>query len=229
MDMMRERFFELFDPSTFKDIYIDVVGAGSVGSAVALHLGKMGAPNIRVIDHDIVSDVNIGVSLPYGPSDIGKPKVDVLAQRIKDLCAIDVKTFNGHYKDVPRPLGNIVIGTVDSVASRQEIYNGVVMDNNVKYLIDTAMGALQIDIKFMPKYKSKAFLGYGQKILSMNETDIPELRCTVKSTIHGTSVIAAIVCNYMMLIQKDEDHTLPYEEYSIRLAPLDIITKTIRE
>jgi len=229
MDVMRERFFELFDPATFKDVSIDIVGAGSVGSAVALHLGKMGTPNIRVIDYDIVSDVNIGVSLPYGPADLGKPKVEVLAQKIKDLCAIDIQTFNGRYKDVPGPLGNIVIETVDSVTSRQEVYNRVIMDDNVKYLIDTAMGALQIEIRFMPKYRAKAFLGYGQKILNTKESDIPELRCTIKSTIHGPSVIAAIVCNYMMLIQKDEDHTLPYEEYSIRLAPLDIITKTTKE
>jgi molybdopterin/thiamine biosynthesis adenylyltransferase len=229
MDRMRERFFELFDPSTFKNIYVDVVGAGSVGSAVALHLGKMGVPNIRIIDYDTVSDVNIGVSLPYGPSDMGKPKVEVLAQRIKDLCDIDVKAFNGSYKDVSKPLGNIVIGTVDSIASRQEIYNNILMDDNVKYLIDTAMGALQINVKFIPKYRAKAFIEYGQKILSMKESDVPELRCTIKSTIHGTSVIAAIVCNYMMLIQKDENRALPYEEYSIRLAPLDIITKTFKE
>ncbi|HEX6558807.1 MAG TPA: HesA/MoeB/ThiF family protein, partial [Longimicrobiales bacterium] len=62
-----------------------VVGAGGLGSPVALYLAAAGVGRIGIIDFDRIDPTNLQRQILYGSSDIGKDKVDVATKRLRDL------------------------------------------------------------------------------------------------------------------------------------------------
>ena len=72
-----------------------VVGCGGLGSAVAVYLAASGVGEIHLIDFDKVSESNLHRQVFYKIKDIGKPKVEVLANHIKLISPfVKVKTSN---------------------------------------------------------------------------------------------------------------------------------------
>ncbi|MCC8036862.1 MAG: tRNA threonylcarbamoyladenosine dehydratase [Bacteroidales bacterium] len=62
-----------------------VLGVGGVGSWTAEGLVRSGVGHITLVDADRVAASNINRQLPALHSTIGQPKVDVLAQRLRDI------------------------------------------------------------------------------------------------------------------------------------------------
>ena len=62
-----------------------IVGAGGLGSTSAETLVRMGLGQVRVIDPDVVELSNLHRVRAYGDSDVGRPKVQVLAERLTGL------------------------------------------------------------------------------------------------------------------------------------------------
>jgi molybdopterin-synthase adenylyltransferase len=83
-----------------------IVGAGGLGSPVALYLGSAGVGHITVVDHDTVDATNLQRQIAHTLLDVGKPKaqsiqasiasinpdvqVTVIAQRADDALLIDL-------------------------------------------------------------------------------------------------------------------------------------------
>ncbi|WP_216896151.1 ThiF family adenylyltransferase [Nocardia alni] len=67
------------------DLRVAVVGCGGTGSAVAEQIARLGVQNLLLIDPDELSDSN--VTRVYGSrlKDVGRPKVDVLADHLEDV------------------------------------------------------------------------------------------------------------------------------------------------
>ena len=64
---------------------IVIVGAGGLGTTSAETLVRMGFGHVRVIDPDVVELSNLHRVRLYGESDVGRPKVEVLAERLTRL------------------------------------------------------------------------------------------------------------------------------------------------
>ncbi|WP_027375935.1 tRNA threonylcarbamoyladenosine dehydratase [Kaistella palustris] len=62
-----------------------VVGLGGVGSFAAEFLARAGVGKMTLVDGDIVDITNINRQLPALHSTIGKLKVDVVAERLRDI------------------------------------------------------------------------------------------------------------------------------------------------
>lgn len=62
-----------------------VVGAGGLGSPVALYLAAAGVGTIGLVDFDTVDVTNLQRQVLYGTADIGRPKLDVAAARLRDI------------------------------------------------------------------------------------------------------------------------------------------------
>lgn len=62
-----------------------VFGVGGVGSWCAESLVRSGIVNLTIVDHDCVCESNINRQLMAMQSTIGKPKVEVLRQRLQDI------------------------------------------------------------------------------------------------------------------------------------------------
>lgn len=62
-----------------------VVGLGGIGSTVATSLTAMGVGSIRLVDFDVVELSNLNRQTSYTTADVGTPKIDALAARLRAL------------------------------------------------------------------------------------------------------------------------------------------------
>ncbi|TPX00617.1 HesA/MoeB/ThiF family protein, partial [Schumannella luteola] len=62
-----------------------VIGAGGLGSAVLPALAAAGVGTIVVVDHDTVDESNLPRQTVHGLRDVGRPKVDSAADRMRAL------------------------------------------------------------------------------------------------------------------------------------------------
>ena len=73
-----------------RELRVGIVGCGGTGSSVAEQLVRLGVRNFTLIDNDTVSESNLTRLYGSTPSDVGLPKVEVVAQHLTRI-APDVK------------------------------------------------------------------------------------------------------------------------------------------
>jgi adenylyltransferase/sulfurtransferase len=62
-----------------------VVGAGGLGSPVLYYLAGAGVGHLEVVDSDTVAVSNLHRQILFGTGDVGRPKVEVAAERLRAL------------------------------------------------------------------------------------------------------------------------------------------------
>ena len=62
-----------------------IVGAGGLGSPAALYLAAAGVGRIGLVDFDLVDETNLQRQVLYGTPDVGRPKLDVAAARLRSM------------------------------------------------------------------------------------------------------------------------------------------------
>ncbi len=109
-------------------IEVHLVGAGGNGSQVLTGLARMhlalralGHPGlgVEVFDPDRVTEANLGRQL-FSPADVGQYKANVLVHRLNCFFGLDWEARPGMYSN--RQHIDLVIGCVDSIASRRKIH-----------------------------------------------------------------------------------------------------------
>lgn len=68
-----------------KDASVLVVGAGGLGSPVALYLAAAGVGRIGLVDDDVVDVTNLQRQVLYAEADVGRPKLKAAAERLQGL------------------------------------------------------------------------------------------------------------------------------------------------
>ena len=101
-----------------------VFGIGGVGAYVAEALARSGVGKIDLIDSDVVSESNINRQLIALHSTVGKPKTEVMAERIRDIDPdIQVRDINMFYlpenaEEIDITQNDIIIDAIDTVSSK---------------------------------------------------------------------------------------------------------------
>ena len=62
-----------------------IVGAGGLGSPVALYLGSAGVGQITVVDHDTVDSTNLQRQIAHTLANVGQPKASSIQQAIANI------------------------------------------------------------------------------------------------------------------------------------------------
>lgn len=62
-----------------------LIGAGGLGSPLALYLAAAGIGRIGIVDFDVVDESNLQRQVLHGTKDIGRPKLDSARDRLRDL------------------------------------------------------------------------------------------------------------------------------------------------
>src|SRR5690606_36290067 len=67
------------------DTKVLLIGAGGLGSPAALCLAAAGVGTIGIVDFDTVDTSNLQRQILHGMKDVGRPKVESAADRLRDL------------------------------------------------------------------------------------------------------------------------------------------------
>jgi sulfur-carrier protein adenylyltransferase/sulfurtransferase len=71
-----------------------LVGAGGLGSPIALYLAAAGVGHLGIVDFDVVDESNLQRQVLHGTKDIGRPKLQSARDRIEDVNPhVDVTTY----------------------------------------------------------------------------------------------------------------------------------------
>ncbi|MCP4604709.1 MAG: molybdopterin-synthase adenylyltransferase MoeB [Proteobacteria bacterium] len=110
-----------------------VIGAGGLGSPVALYLTAAGVGEIGIVDSDVVDLSNLQRQIIHFTGDVGTAKVESAAKKMRDLNP-DVKVTTYHefvradnIRDIIRDYDFIVDGT-DNFAAKFLINDAAVME-----------------------------------------------------------------------------------------------------
>lgn len=101
-----------------------VVGIGGVGGFVVEALVRAGIGKITLIDNDVVSESNINRQIIATTKTIGKPKVEVMEERIKDINpdittkALHLFLTEENIKQLQINNYDYVIDAIDTVTSK---------------------------------------------------------------------------------------------------------------
>lgn len=116
---------EAFEKLQQKQVII--FGVGGVGGFCAEALVRSGVINITMVDDDVVNETNINRQLPAFLSTIGRPKVDVLVERFRDISPdVCPKAIFKRYTEETRDdfdlkHFDIVIDAIDSLSSKIDL------------------------------------------------------------------------------------------------------------
>jgi len=181
------------------NVPINVIGAGGIGSWTALLLAKIGCPDIRVYDFDLVEEHNCASQF-FEESQIGKTKVEALQENVLKQTGIKISTFDAEVEN--EISSGIVILAIDSMEERIRL--GELYKDKDIYIIDGRMGGLQLEI-----YSCHSIL---YPSTTVNPDDVHQDACTAKAISFNCAVIGGLVVNQVRLFLKGkkQDGQLTY-------------------
>jgi adenylyltransferase/sulfurtransferase len=93
------------------------IGAGGLGSPIAMYLAAAGIGRIGIVDDDVVDESNLQRQLLHGTADVGRPKTESAAATLRDLNPlVEVvehreRLTRANALDLLRPYDIVVDGT----------------------------------------------------------------------------------------------------------------------
>jgi hypothetical protein len=199
------RQIDIFDPTKIK-MPVSIVGAGGIGSVVALALAKMGLTELDVYDFDQVAHWNIPNQM-FRPNQIGEFKVDALTEVVEDLTGVTIFPLKRKIGDATSQAGvglrrgGIVVSAVDSMEARSAIWKEVKMNPKFRLLVDGRLGGESIVLYTVNPCDPEGVKTYEATLHPDDEGE--ELSCTARSIIWTTFFIGAFVSRAIGKYLKD--------------------------
>lgn len=211
------RQLDIYNPDIFNG-KIHIIGAGGVGSAVGLLLGKMGFKDIVLYDFDTVEQHNCPNQL-FTLADIGKSKVEALQGHIKDFGYdnTNVEIVNDKFNADKLSDEDIVIMGVDNMSARKEIF--YMLRGKVKFFIDARMGGELFTLYTIESDEDNVF--YSNEDILYSSSDATQLPCTAKAILYNTFVIAGLIARQVCKKLRGADEV--YREVTFDLNLLEFI------
>lgn len=111
----------------FRQMRVAVFGVGGVGGYVIEALARTGIGAIDLIDNDTVSESNLNRQIIATRKTLGKPKVEVFSERIKNIdSGIQVNTYELFYlpdsnNNIPFEKFDYIVDAVDTVSAKIDL------------------------------------------------------------------------------------------------------------
>lgn len=208
---------KLFNPQLVRPI--ELVGAGSVGSQVAMKLAKSGFTDIRVWDDDFVASHNIPMS-GYGDCHIGMLKVLALQQQIKEYTGVVIDAICEKYQGEAFRRQSVVISSVDDMDARLNIWNQIQGKLSTPFFCETRMEGAFIDIISLRPYQKEDIARY--KALWFPNDEARRHICGTHGIIYATSRAADVVTANITQFLSGEPYVWRVPERCDTLTRVDI-------
>ncbi len=83
-----------------KSKHVLVVGLGGVGAYAAEMIARAGIGRMTIVDGDVINVTNINRQLPALNSKVGRPKTEIMAERLRDINPdIQLEVINAFVRD----------------------------------------------------------------------------------------------------------------------------------
>jgi adenylyltransferase/sulfurtransferase len=106
-----------------------VVGAGGLGSPLALYLAAAGVGRLGIVEFDAVAESNLQRQVLYGTADLGRSKLDAAVARLGDL--------NPHVTVEPHAT-RLTAGNASDLVSRYDLVADASDNFATRYLVNDA-------------------------------------------------------------------------------------------
>lgn len=209
----------IISPENLRGSFL-VIGAGAIGSFVAMTLAKMGAVNITAIDGDTIEDHNIANQM-YPDHLIGHAKVDALKDVVRAYGTVDLKPLYDKWTpEVADKLGHFdtVIVAVDSMDTRKLIWD--YYKSKGCLFIDGRMGAQTLRAYAIHTNNEDQVKFYEGTLYSSAQA--VQERCTAKSIIFTVLLVAGEMLNLTKKALNGEKH--PVEVVSDCITDVKVVT-----
>ncbi len=126
-----------------KDSKVCLVGVGGLGSPASMQLAAMGVGFLRIVDRDFVELTNLHRQHLYGVDDVGVPKVEAAAKRLRRLNPyvtvepLPLSINEANAEDLVRGM-DVVVDGLDSMTARYAI-NRACIKLGVPYVFGAAI------------------------------------------------------------------------------------------
>ncbi len=197
MDFSRQT--DLVDPEAL-EAAVTLIGCGGIGSFAALALAKMGCIHLTVYDDDRVEEHNIPNQL-YRPQDVGKLKVECLAQIIKDFTGIGVDARPERF--LGQRVQGVVVSGVDSMEARRRIWErSIRYKAGVPAYIDARMGA-EVARVYTVRPADPDHVRFYERTLYTDD-EAWQAPCTAQAIIYNGLGIASLVAGQVKRVAMGE-------------------------
>lgn len=215
MRISYERQEGIANPEQFRDLTVELIGCGGIGSWAGLTLAKLGVRAFSLHDGDEVEAHN----LPNQAFDQPKrsiSKVDALKQRIrainKDTTVLAYHEFCE--PDSPIGLSNLVIMGVDSLETRARLWGTAISSSREwTHYIDGRLGGEACELYTIRQGDQQAYSSY-LPTLKIPKEEQYEAPCTAGSAVHSSGGIGMLIGSTLRRILTDEfDWERDFQQY----------------
>lgn len=207
-------------PPEHLDTPITVVGAGAIGSMLVWGLAKSGFRQMSVYDFDKIDVENMSCSL-YRPKDIGRPKVDALAEIVREFADVKIYEFNERFTKNMNPESGIVVAAVDSMTARKLLWEIHKNHDKTLLFIDPRMSAESGSIFALNPCDPAAAADYEATLYK--DEDAVQERCTEKSTTYTSMMLPGQVVNTIKSFLTKREPYAKVMHWSIRHNDMFVI------
>ena len=183
-----------------------VVGCGSIGSHLIAMLARMQPASIYCIDHDDVSEENLGVQ-NFKSSDVGNSKAYIIARNNDEATIIEpfamrFSQFSANYLENRIKAFTHIFMCVDTMKVRREIFDATVN----KHAFNGILVDGRLDANMGWVYACRPFgTDWYDKTLHSDEEGIKVANCcAIRMTAYSAHGIASIMIAQAMRLSQDE-------------------------
>lgn len=189
-----------FDPNQCLTA-VTIIGCGGIGSNVAFELITMGFKRFVLYDDDVVEQRNLASQKAYRHSDLYKKKAEALAQVLIEYGATEVTVCSRLFTAEDVIDGAVVIGAVDSMASRKIIWEAIENSPNVELYID---GRLESEVAQIFAVDPLDADWYTDSWLFGDEQASDAGNCTMRAIVYPATIMASVMCRHLSLWYRGE-------------------------
>lgn len=192
----------ILDQDVARSANVNVIGAGTVGSNVAVGVGKLGIGNLSIWDHDAVEPHNLP-SQRFGLLDLGRNKAEALADQIQAISDhANVTAYPDKFLGDSFLPDGVTIMAVDDMDARQSIMQSSILNfPNIPLVMDFRMGGNFLTVyAFNPtdQDKIRSYAGHNHS----NE-EAAEIPCGGRTVSYIGDMAGFIGANYVRLHLND--------------------------
>ena len=189
---------------------VAVIGCGAAGSALGIMLAKLGVPVMELYDGDTVEEHNLPNQY-YPNVSIGRNKAEVLKSVIEQYTPLEllpmVVAHNKFFEVGDRVNAHIVFMAVDGFDNRRIVFDELIKNRDIKWVIDTRMGAEYFEVITIKMDDVQEKVRYRRTL----EGEPLPLPCTGRSVIYNAMCMSGFALSQFAKMVRDNGERIPFK------------------